>query len=218
MKGQININIEDSFLDNLCLQCINMLIRAHELATMNNRFSSNWDEDTFTAHLFEYLDDLKIQEQWCINPQVALYSKEISQGLISPLTAPKPDIKFEKYAFQNREPFTFYIEAKNLSEIDWQKEKGSKVVASSQIRRYVNTGIENFITERYPNGCLAGYVVNGNIKRIVDKVNHKLCKLHRDNECLVQIEIEDNIIGQFISCHITNSRNGLYLKHIFLKF
>jgi len=80
MKGQISKNIEDSVLVNLCLRCIDMLIRAHKLALLDNNFNVNWEEDTFTAHLLVYLDRLKIKEQWCINPQVALYSKEISQG------------------------------------------------------------------------------------------------------------------------------------------
>lgn len=218
MKGQIRKNIKDSVLDNLCLQCIDMLIQAHKLALIDNNFSTNWKEDTFTAHLLVYLDHLKIEEQWCINPQVALYLKEISQGLISPLKAPKPDIKFEKYAFRNRKPFTFYIEAKNLSETNWEKEKGSKVVASGQIRRYIKTGIENFKIERYPNGCLAGYVVQGRIVKIIDKINKRLVKLQRYKECLSMIYSEDIIVGQFISKHITNSGNKLSLKHILLKF
>lgn len=218
MKGQIRKNIRERILDNLCLQCIDILIRAYKMVLIDNNFKTNWEEDTFTAHLLVYLDRLKIEEQWCINPQVVLYSKKISQGLISPLKATKPDIKFEKYVFQNQKPFTYYIEAKNLSEVDWNKENGSKVVASSQIRRYVNTGIENFKTERYPNGCLAGYVVQGRIIKIVEKINNRLCKLHRDRESLSQIVIEDNTMGQFISYHITNSRNELSLKHILLRF
>jgi len=218
MKGQIRKNIRDSVLDNLCLQCIDLLIRAHKLALSNNNFNTNWEEDTFTAHLLVYLDHLKIEEQWCINPQVALYSKEISQGLISPLKAPKPDIKFEKYAFQNQKPFTFYIEAKNLSETDWNKKNGSKVVASGQIRRYVNTGIENFKIERYPNGCLAGYVVQGKIIIIVERINNRLAKLQRYKECISMIYLDENTVGQCISKHITNSGNELFLKHILLKF
>ena len=190
MKGQIRKNIKDNVLDNLCLQCINLLIHAHKLALIDNDFSTNWEEDTFTAHLLIYLDRLKIEEQWCINPQVPSYSKEISQGLISSLKAPKPDIKFEKYAFQNQNPFTFYIEAKKLSETNWNKENGSKVVDLSQIRRYVNTGIENFKTERYPNGCLAGYVVNGSMVKIGEKVNNRLVRLQRYEECISMIYLE----------------------------
>jgi len=134
------------------------------------------------------------------------------------LKAPKPDIKFEKYAFQNQKPFTFYIEAKNLSETDWNKENDSKVVASGQIGRYIKTGIENFKTERYPNGCLAGYVVQGRIVKIIDTINKRLVKLQRYKECLSMIYSKDIIVGQFISKHITNSGNKLSLKHILLKF
>ncbi|MDP8202832.1 MAG: hypothetical protein P9M11_11930 [Candidatus Tenebribacter burtonii] len=218
MKGQIRKNVKGIFFDSLCYQCINLLIQAHQLALEDNRYNANWEEDTFTAHLLEYLDDLKISGQWCINPQVSIYSKEISQGLMSPLTAPRPDIKFEKYTFQDKKPFTYYIEAKNLSENDWQKEIGSKVVASSQIKRYVETGIENFINERYPTGCLAGYVVNGNIKKIVAKINSKLAKLNRSDEYLSMIDLDTNKVGNYISKHRTASNNMLKLKHILIRF
>ena len=81
--------------------------------------------------------------------------------------------------------FVFNVEAKNLVEHDYTK-KGRKraVKANKVLERYVETGIDHFLTGYYPHGCLLGYVINGTIKGVVNTLNSILVKAGRNSESL----------------------------------
>lgn len=84
------------------------------------------------------------------------------------------DFKFTKW--YGEQELHYYAEAKNLSESDWSKQDGSKVSASHYRARYIDTGIENLLTERYPEGCLLAYVVQGKSDNIVAGINRLIKK------------------------------------------
>ena len=65
------------------------------------------------------------------------------------------------------------MEAKNLKEKD-----------SDLKRRYIDTGINSFVSKRYENGCLLGYVLEGDLDKTVAGVNKLLKKDDRGSESL----------------------------------
>ncbi|MFC2131037.1 hypothetical protein ACFLSQ_06345 [Bacteroidota bacterium] len=218
MNGNIDKNVKFEIIESLCNQCIDLLIKAFRLSLRKGMINKEWEEDSFTAHLYKFIEILQIDKKWIVNPQVPIYNKDITSGKISALKAPKPDLKFQKYDLTSGNLFVFYIEMKNLSENNWSKTSGSNVSSSYYIGRYVYTGIDNFISERYRFGCLAGYVVEGRVDKIVAKVNIKLEKLNRKNESLSITNVINGFNDSYISNHISKSKRHLKLKHIFLKF
>lgn len=136
----------------------------------------------------------------------------------NPKKLPRIDINIVSWSFQKDIELEYFFEAKNLSEKNWYKKSGAKVDASSYQRRYIQTGIENFRTGRYYNGSLVGYILEGEIEPILDKLNTRLVK---DTNSLKIID-KINFIKDFSHCyeskHITFSSNEINIKHIFFKF
>lgn len=125
MNGKFPKTTQDIIKENLRLQCISIFIEAYKISISGKikDYENEWDEDQFTAYLFQYIEEQQfvLDNQWVVTPQTPYYTKEISSGKMHASKARKPDIRFSKYHPSFRMPFSFYIEAKNLSENDWQK-------------------------------------------------------------------------------------------------
>jgi hypothetical protein len=222
MNGNLSSKTKNIIRENLRLQCILIFVEAYKLSTniSPKEHDNDWDEDQFTAYLFQYMEDqpLTLENHWIISPQTPLYTKEVSVGKIHASKAKRPDIKFAKYHASFQKPFCYYIEAKNISENNWEKSCGSKVDASKQRARYIDTGIKHFKEGIYPDGCLSGYVVQGDVENSFCKLNSLLEK----RECNAEILIKKQLIGEFDACyistHIVGRDRSFQLKHIFLKF
>ena len=98
-----------------------------------------------------------------------------------------------------------------------EKSNGSKVSAAKLKRRYISTGIENFVTKRYPKGCLAGYVLNSKTIDCVNGINKLLIKDGREKETLVNFIILDNYSNSYYSTH-NQEIETIEIKHLFLEF
>lgn len=198
-------------------ECIQMFLDAFDLAFVAATFDRELQEEEITARLFGYLDNLKTKDQWVVNPEVPIFDFSITSGVISPKRAKRPDLKFEKYlSWHGTKPFEYRIEAKNLSESDWVKSDNKKISSSRQQARYMTTGIDNFKYERYPYGCLAAYVVQGNIQGITQSLNARIQKANRTSEQLYHYNGQGPS-QQFQSTHITTSQKQIDLIHIFLQ-
>lgn len=207
MNGKINNNIKEIFYNNLCNQCIEILIEAYKLSQQHSIYSDDWEEDDFTALLVdEYMEKvpLKYKECWFVAPQRPFYSEIHLKGEEQSKKAPRPDIRFEKYIFSNPIPFKYTIEAKIL-----------KSNSSRLKRRYITTGIDNFKTKRYPEGCLAGYIIKCKTRDCVVGINKLLLNDKRDQELLMHSKLIDGFEDSYNSSH----NNGSFtLKHVFLEF
>lgn len=202
----------------LQMECMDMMMRAYQHAIEECSLDRNSKEDNITKVLcVRYLEKLKLENQWSVNPQVPIYNDDHESEEVDANSAPKPDLKFEKYfGWYGPKPFEFYIEAKNISETDWEKSIGSNVIARKQQQRYIDTGIDNFKSVRYRHGCLAAYVVQGDSERIVEKLNARLEKAERKEEKLNH-NAELNPGTTFLSYHRTINENELPLYHLFFK-
>mgnify|MGYP003458483668 FL=1 len=78
--------------------------------------------------------------------------------------------------FWKSEECKYYVEAKNL-----------KVNDSGLKRRYITTGIDNFLDGGkyfYCEGFLVGYILEGTINQCVEGINKLLKKDRRENEII----------------------------------
>ena len=202
IKQQVRLEIE-----RLRLECMNMFVTAYKLSYRENNYTDKWDEDDYTANLIYYLEDLRKENQWFIAPQKPHYSDSHYWGKIKAKHAPRPDLYFEKYlSFSSKKSFNFTIEAKIIKNDD-----------SYLKGRYIDTGIDNFISDRYPEGCIAVYVIKGCEDDCKDAINTLLSKRNRNTEKLSKQLFLENFEFSYTSTH-EKGGNYVELKHLFLNF
>lgn len=158
-------------------KCIIILIDGYRLMKAAKTYSLNWEEEQFTALLIEFIKQCPNRNKWKIHidPENRLYDNKIISGEKLPKEAARIDMKM--FSWQQTTEDTFYVEAKNLCEKDWIKPDDSKVSAPYLLNRYINTGISHFFSGYYPsNSCLCGYILSGENKRVIGKLNEILIK------------------------------------------
>lgn len=82
-------------------------------------------------------------------------------------------IDFKMQTIYSKKRFYYHIEAKNL------KEKNRPL-----LKRYIKTGIDNFISKKYHDGCLVGYLLEGKVVSTISNINKLLVDSSRKNEVL----------------------------------
>lgn len=217
MNGRVNEKYRQGLKIHFALLCLDALRRGYEQMVSDGQYDVDWKEDKLTAHLVEKtkLTGFLSPKQISINHQPPVYSEEVIYGDDDPSEAPRVDFKFTKW--YGRTEFDYYAEAKNLSATNWQKRDGSKVNASKYRVRYIDTGIENFLSGRYPEGCLLGYVVNGETEKIVEGINQlielrqlipRIGLIQKDNENLSPIFYQtEHLVGERI----------ITIRHLFMQ-
>jgi hypothetical protein len=151
--------------------CIEAIQVGYDKMRSEKRYHIDWEEDNLTICLIETINQTQFlgQFQISVNYQPPIYNEAMAFEGADPLKAPRVDFKFSKF-FGPKER-NYFAEAKNLSENNWIKSADTSVNASHYRARYIDTGIENYLSGRYPEGCLVGYVVNGNVANIVAGLN-----------------------------------------------
>jgi hypothetical protein len=214
LSEDIRLRLRNSFVK----RCLRIAIDGYNFMREAQEYSLDWEEESLTANLISHMKRSPEVERGKIDiiPESHLYSEDIELGKVLPKEASRIDIMMSSWT--TPEKLVYYIEAKNLCQKDWQKPNGSKVNASKYRVRYVDTGIENFIIERYPEGCLAGYVLQGEIEPIVKSINRLLEKnRERSSEILENQETIHKHPYCYTSYHKTKSGKEMNLKHLFMK-
>lgn len=182
------------------------------------------EEEELSAELIKHLENHPFSKDHSISviPEARYYDRDIYNHIKKPKEAVKPDIILIIWSqsWHGNKQIKYCIEAKNLSESNWNKSKSKTLVnAKKQKERYIETGIDNFVLERYPNGCLAGYIVQGNPDKIVNDINNILSNSNpsRKSEILkAKFEVKD-YPHCYLSYHNTKSKSELCLCHFFLQ-
>ena len=155
-------------------KCIFVFIDAYHSLILENTLSSSWKENKITKELVKYFKNSSYFSKWGLDIVREYYLDEYYEET-DPDKTPRIDIKITNNQIQKK--FDYFIEAKNLCETDWKKETGTKVSAKNLQQRYIDTGISHFVSGYYPsNGCLCGYILQGNTDNIIHKINEILEK------------------------------------------
>jgi len=194
-----------------------LLIEAYRKSVKNTQYDLDWEEDQFTNYLINFMRESKLNRIYPLDivPQYPLLQNDLPIDSNYPKTLPIIDIRICNWKSENQKEYFF--EAKNLSEKNWYKKSGAKVDASSSQRRYIKTGIENFRTGRYYNGSLIGYILEGEIVIIIDKLNGRLIKDETNVKLIEKVDYIKDFSYFYESLHSQESKE-LKIKHIFLKF
>jgi hypothetical protein len=170
---RLNKEIVASFKRGFEEKCFQLLIESYETALGTKVINLKWDENDITAELHQYIKENPRRLKWGIVTNVEQHLTEKVLKKEKGFAAKSPRIDLRLVTINSCLEYEYHIEAKNLKEKD-----------SALKRRYIDTGINNFISSKYENGCLLGYVLDGNLGKTVDGVNRLLKKDKREPEFL----------------------------------
>lgn len=197
--------------------CLWIMMEAFKRMRREKRYDLTWKETRFSACLVGYMRKIRHEKdiRLRIDPEIHLYREEMLKGTEDPDTAPRIDIKIS--GGWVREDVYYGIEGKILVENNWRTRD-----ASYLRRRYISTGIDNFVNGRYSDkmniGCIVGYVVQGSASEIASKINNLLIRHGRNKENIMFNAI-DGCSDCYLSKHIrTTDYNEIELRHVFLSF
>ena len=196
----VNYSIAVAFRTVYENRCIKLILAAYHSAINEKSVSIDWNENDITAQLHEYIENNPLRIQWSISSNVEHHLPKDSikkkKGFSDKF--PRIDLRFVTF---NKLEYKYYIEAKRLKEKDYELKK-----------RYIETGIDNYISEKYPLGCLVAYFLEGNVDVTVSGINLLLQKYDRDPEILKKQ-----------SCNLhdyyyVSSHQKITIKHYILDF
>lgn len=216
-RGVLDASIVNSFKQGFEWKCINLLIDAYTYVNSSDSINIDCEEEYISAVLFDYIDNCQQAINWKIDitPEYHLYKNDVLKKMKSAKTAPRID--FRLCGWSNNSKLTYFVEAKNLIEIDsYKSNRKSKIPANKLHIRYIETGIDNYLSGQYPsNGCLVGYILQGKTENIVSMLNTCLCNLSRKPEILQLQSLEQiNFKPYYISSH----NNVSSIKHLMFDF
>ncbi len=200
LKTSIFLNFQNKFKE----RCITLFIEAYNTSISSKSVSLDFHENDITAILHSYIDENPKRVKWSIstNAESHIFNKSVDYTKGFAAKFPRIDMRFVNI-WQEVE-YKYFMEAKNLKSND-----------SSSKRRYIDTGIDNFLTagNYYKcDGFLVGYILEGTIEKCVEGVNKLLVKDKRVNEKIEKISTF-LLIDSHFSFH---QEKGIY--HLFLDY
>ncbi len=213
--GTIAPDIVNKFKLNFDDKCVELLEWACLELKTKKAINADWGEENITANLYMLIRESQksIENDIFLECEHPFFDQEILDNKKKAKGAPCIDLVFQHNWHGQR--FSFYFEAKNLIENNVKKTNcKTETKASRVLKRYIETGIDHYLTSYYPFGCLLGYVLNGTISGVVKKLNAKLTRDRRSGEILTDPSGSTPWMS-FQSQHLTQ---GKLIKHYFFDF
>jgi hypothetical protein len=168
----LNINISNKFRNTFEKRCFRLIIEAYKISLTERIIQLDWNENDISSELHQHIKESSLRKKWEISTNVESHvPKDIPK--VKGFSAKFPRIDFRLTSFISTYEFEYFFEAKNLKQND-----------PALKRRYINTGINNFISGKYVNGSLIGYLLEGKTDETVIGINSLLEKNKRQNEIL----------------------------------
>ncbi len=184
-------------------KCYQLLIDAYNKIISDKINVSILDEDDISALLNNNIELNPKSIEWEIDSKTEYYIFKDNLVIKKGFAKKQSRIDFVFSIFTMESKFKYFIEAKNLKE---KNDSGLK-------RRYINTGIDNFVTKKYENGSLVGYLVNGDLTKTIQGINTLLKKDGRNSECLIE-----NKIQKHTDYYESKHKEIGMLKHLIFNF
>jgi uncharacterized membrane protein YheB (UPF0754 family) len=169
-----NKKLVNSINSSFELKCLDLLTKSYVATIKENSLSKDWEEESISAHVVKHIREFK--HNFIVNYEVPLVEKDVLNAKKRVRNSNRIDIFFQKKQWVKLEYLEYHVEAKNISLAEWNKSKGSKVNASDQQTEYITKGIDRFLDGHFKEkkGCMLGYVVNGELDKLLLKINSKI--------------------------------------------
>ncbi len=144
MNGHINAQLRNSFTESFERVCHTVLISGYNMALDDDKYDIDWKENSFTNYLASFMRKHEYVEQYYIFIKVQIQKDNNNLPIDEDDPDKQPIIDLWLANWNHIGKNEYFIEAKNLSENDWQKKSGSTVDSSTDVTQPVaNSG-------RYP--------------------------------------------------------------------
>ena len=205
MAGTLSSFIFRDFQNKFNNLCINLLIDAYHSSISGNSISLDFEENDITAILHHYIDENPKRKEWEIftNREEYLFDKDSIQ--VKGFAAKFSRIDMRYSTFWEGEEYKYFVEAKNL-----------KVNDSSLKRRYITTGIDNFLSGGKYSDCdgfLVGYILEGTVEDCKEGINKLLIRDKREKEVIDKRSVFLSIDSHF-STHQEKTIYHLFLNYV----
>lgn len=153
-------------------RCYRLLIEAYNTSLTEKAIKFYWDENDISCVLHQYITGNPLRKRWKV-------SSNIEHHIYKDLPKEKgfsnkfPRIDFRFTTFTKNDEYEYFFEAKNL-----------KINDLALKRRYIKTGIDSFVSKKYENGSLIGYLLEGRPDEIIKSINTLLATKNRQTETL----------------------------------
>ena len=169
----LNTIIYEKFKNAFEDKCIQLIVEAYQTSLTEQVIQSDWEENDISQELYEKIDINPIRLKWNITPFREFYLPQDvkkEKGFANKL--PRIDLRMSNIS--DKLEYKYFCEAKRL------KEKDSKLK-----RAYIDEGMDRFISEKYPKGCMLGYLLEGIPNETIIGINSLLEKDKRNTETLI---------------------------------
>lgn len=153
-------------------RCFQLIIEAYQTSLTEKVIQLNWNENDISSEIHKCIKANPLRLKWKVSTNVeAEIPKDIPK--VKGFADKFPRIDFRLTSFISTYEYEYFFEAKNL------KQNNSVLK-----RRYIDTGINNFVSGKYKNGSLIGYLLEGKTDETINGINSLLKKDKRDAEVL----------------------------------
>ena len=215
MMGAFDFGLAEKVREKFEKRCIELLEWACCKLKCLKKVDANWGEENITANIYTLIKESQqaIAYDIYVEPEHPLYSRDVLDNRKGAKTAPRIDMVFQHNWSGCR--FPFYVEAKNLIEQNFVKAgRKTKTIASVVLKRYVEKGMDHYLHEYYPKGCMLGYVLNGTIADVVNSLNAYLERIGRGEEALYT----SSIAKQWMCYHSSHNISKMTINHFLFDF
>jgi len=169
----LNTIVYEKFRNAFEQKCCRLIVDAYNTSLTEQVIQLNWNENDISSELYRHIKENPLRLKWKVSTNVeAEIPKEIPK--VKGFSDTFPRIDFKMTSFISTYEYEYFFEAKNLKQND-----------SVLKRRYINTGIDNFVSKKYEKGSLIGYLLEGETNETIKGINSLLEKDKRNTETLI---------------------------------
>lgn len=169
----LNTTVYNKFRNAFEQKCFRLIIEAYKTSLSEKVIQLDWNENDISSELDRHIKGNPIRLKWRVSTNVESHiPKNIRK--VKGFSSKFPRIDFRLTSFIATYEYEYFFEAKKLKQSD-----------TALKRRYIDTGINNFVSKKYENGSLLGYLLEGNTGATVNGINSLLEKDNRNTETLI---------------------------------
>lgn len=197
----LNTSVNTKFRYAFEQKCFRLIIEAYQESLIEGVIKINWNENDISSEIHKHILKNPKRLKWKVTSNVeAVIRRDIPMAKGFANKFPRIDFRFA--ACFSKQEYEYFFEAKNLKQND-----------SALKRRYIKTGIDSFVTYKYPQGSLIGYILEGGVEQTVSGINSLLIRDKRNTEVLCSCT--SRLLRTFYE---SNHSNTYVLKHLFFDF
>jgi hypothetical protein len=155
----LNTTVYEKFRSAFEQKCFRLMIDAYQTSLSEKIIQLDWHENDISSELHKYITENPLRKKWKVSTNVESHiPKDIPKA--KGFADIYPRIDFRLTSFISIYEYEYFFEAKNLKQND-----------SALKRRYINTGINNFISKKYTDGSIIGYLLEGDLIETMEGIN-----------------------------------------------